>query len=284
MTRRHLLRPSTSRAIFAVLVLGTLSLALEACSTPDPNPGAGISKTTTAPSTTARVVRGDVTPVLTIDGTVGSGTSVDITSHVAGTFVVDSVGALSVVGARGRSYPIKLSKEYRDVTALQPNLAKVVPGLPLVRATYAGFTLQAELSPVDLLKFTSAPVSAKAQIIGTGGPFDCVLLDPRPTPGSGGNSGGAASISCAIPSSEKVIAGLSGILAIRFASTHNALVLPIAAVAGTRDQGEVYLKTAHGPVTTSVTLGATDGFRIVVTAGLSEGDVVYVPSPTLLNE
>lgn len=272
------------RVVPVVLFATSLSVGLVGCSVVAPAAGHSVTSAAPAHEATVRVVRGDVTPVLTVNGVVSSGTVFQLTAQVHGTFVVGVKGQLSVRGDNGVSYPIRFSAQYRHVTPLLLNAAKVVPGLPIVQATFTGFTLQADLTPVDLLKFTTTPVSARAQISGSGGPFDCSLLDNRPTPTSDASSPSAGSVACAIPASEKVISGLTGVLAIRFTSTENALVLPIAAVAGSRDQGEVYLKTVHGPVATPVVLGATDGFRIVVRSGLAEGDVVYIPSPGLLND
>jgi len=56
--------------------------------------------------------------------------------------------------------------------------------------------------------------------------------------------------------------------------------LPIEAVAGTRSNGLVYLQGEDKP--RPVELGITDGAYIEISDGATVGDVVSIPSPSLL--
>jgi hypothetical protein len=151
--------------------------------------------------------------------------------------------------------------------------------LPIAVAEYPGFAVTADVAGADLLRFTTPPVSARAQVDGSGAPFDCVLLDR--TPGHP-DADGVAFVACRVPDDQRVIEGLTGVIAVEFPSAEDVLSLPIEAVAGTLDNGTVWVTTEGEPVEKRVSLGVTDGVVVEILDGLEEGDEVLVPSPALL--
>ncbi|MFV0373322.1 hypothetical protein [Microbacterium sp.] len=151
-------------------------------------------------------------------------------------------------------------------------------GTPLVTVTDAAMTLRAVVSPAQVLRLAGrTPIEVNAQLDGSSGPFGCDLRDPRPT-----DADGEYSLLCAIPEDVPAVVGLSGLVAIRLDERADVLALPIEAVAGTVTHGSVYPEGSERP--TPVELGITDGAYVEIVSGLADGDVVRIPSPSLLRQ
>jgi hypothetical protein len=221
---------------------------------------------------------GDITPVISLPAEVSSDTSYDITANTAGTAVIHN-GTLFVDAAGGASTPVVFQALDSDRVFLVPDGSAVTAGLPIASAHYRGFALTAEVSGATRLRLRTAPESARAQIEGSGAPFDCVLLDPRPTLSEDGT---ASNIGCIVPAEQSVIVGLAGVVALRFATVKGVLRLPIEAVAGTVKSASVYVKKDGKLAEVKIEVGATDGSMIQVISGLKKGDVVQIPSPSLI--
>lgn len=262
------------------VVLVAAALTLTSCSA---HPAADSDLSPSKATQTATVQRATIVGVLTLNGTVVQGIPFDVHTTVGGT--VAAVGSSSVtVRPPDGSSPVTISP---STGTLERPLVKVgdvvVPGMAVAAATATGFTIRTELQPADLLRFTSAPLGARAQIKGGEGPFNCPLVDPVPTSeaAAGGEQGNPVLL-CSVPPDARVIAGMSATVVIQLEKATDALVLPVAAVAGTIDSGHVYLRGSKGePIDTKVKLGTTDGVRIVITEGVKDGDVVFVPGPWL---
>lgn len=63
----------------------------------------------------------------------------------------------------------------------------------------------------------------------------------------------------------------------------SGVALPIEAVAGISQKGQIYVVDAGRVALRNVTLGITDGSYVLITEGLSAGEVVQIPSPTLID-
>jgi hypothetical protein len=260
------------------LLFAVLLLTLAGCSFPSVK-GNSTPKSSPSVNSLVSVKRATLTPVITLEGKVSSSATYQISASAAGIFEVTSSDGGTVMTQGGASIAISYQALDRDRTLLVPSGAPVVPGLPLAQATYSGYALVAPVAGGNLLKLRQVPDSAKAQINGSGKPFDCKLLDSRPSL----NSDGTSFVGCIVPAGQDVVNGLTGIVALRFPTVANALVLPVEAVAGTIGSASVFLKSAKGIREQEITVGATDGISIVVTGGLSEGDRVAIPSPSLLS-
>lgn len=149
------------------------------------------------------------------------------------------------------------------------------------------------------------PAAEPSRII----PISAYVKDPDDASASGGTSdGGEASSNgdsasdndaaasgdsaSAAPSSSTTMAclvgkdidvreGESGTLVLTASATQPSLLLPVSAVAGRSGKGTVTKVTDDGQEQVSVELGASDGARIVITSGLSEGDTVLATAPNL---
>ena len=102
-----------------------------------------------------------------------------------------------------------------------------------------------------------------------------------------GHDTGAGSLSystqrsCLISKDIAVAAGESGTLVLTGSASAQSLLLPVSAVAGRSGNGTVTRIVDGERQTVQVGLGASDGARIVITSGLSEGDTVLAISPDL---
>jgi hypothetical protein len=149
---------------------------------------------------------------------------------------------------------------------------------PIGRGHVDGFALVAELDAAALYRLYGAPEGARGQIDEGPGPFDCLLADLVPQQADGA----MATLACVVPRSQRVFAGMPGIMSVRTGSLQQALLLPLEAVAGDAVSGTVLLvQPGTEPQERAVTLGISDGNRIAVTSGLREGDTVRVPGPDL---
>lgn len=223
------------------------------------------------------VTRGDITPVLTLPAQVVSSASYSITASSAGTF--ESKQGVFGVSTSAGFVPVVFRALDRDQNYLVPVHGPVVEGLPIATAVYSGFALQAQVAGAARLQLQNQPQSARAQVDGSGGPFDCELLDPRPTLASDGS---ISTIACIVPADQDVLSGLTGVIAIRFASVRNVLKLPVEAVAGTRGSALVYVQSGKSIEEVPIKVGSSDGIDIEVISGLTEGQKVTIPSPSLL--
>ncbi|MBB5789443.1 secretion protein HlyD [Jiangella mangrovi] len=164
-----------------------------------------------------------------------------------------------------------------------------------------GFTVSGSLTAEQQYRLVSGPTAAEVQARGGPAPFACADLRTgrSATGGDGGDEGGAApppdpmlppdqsgggsstAISCTVPPDVTVFDGLGATMVIKAGRAENVLVVPVTAVEGSFESGNVWVVGADGgePVETPVTLGLTDGELIEVREGLAEGDLVleFVP-------
>ncbi|MEU6020525.1 hypothetical protein [Micromonospora sp. NPDC047134] len=167
---------------------------------------------------------------------------------------------------------------------LVPDGGEVVGGVPVAQLRYLGFGLQGALPPTDAYRLLSGDLKATGSI--TGGPagFDCTLLEvPSVEPNPEAGSAASPTVVCAVPQDVRAFAGLQGQIAITSGQVTNVPTLPVTAVAGSADRGEVSLVLDDGTVTIrEVGLGATDGAIVEITSGLDAGMRVLASPPALV--
>ncbi len=181
-----------------------------------------------------------------------------------------------------------------------PVIAKQLVSVGDVLATVSPGTLSvsAPLTQGDQLRLLAAPTAATVAVQGGPAPFACGALaigvpetdiptapsapDPYAPPLDPNTQPTGAVARCSIPPGTTVVAGLSATIDIAAGAATGVLVVPVTAVEGTVDTGNVWVVTADGsePVLTEVTLGLTDGFMVEVTEGLTEGAQIleFVPN------
>lgn len=138
------------------------------------------------------------------------------------------------------------------------------------------------LAPEQLYRLAVQPTDAEVTITGGPAPFMCTgLVISTPLAGQQGSGGASGpTVTCAIPADVKVFPGLTAQLILVGGIAENVLIVPITAVEGIAETGNVYVVLPDGSTETRpVTLGLNDGFNVEIKDGLAEGDLVleYVP-------
>jgi len=260
-----------------VLIASALVAAgLTACVQADD--ASGSSAAPPGESDVVEAVIGDITPVTSFDATIVAPIEYQVTAWADGVLTIRGQ-QLVIQPVDGEASVVTFDERYQDLVPFLGDGAMVVRGQPVARVSFGGLVLRASVAPVDELRFLTRPVSARAELTGANGPFDCQLLDPVPS-----LAAESAFIACIVPPDVRAIAGLSGVLAVRFPGVESALTLPIAAVSGSQDHGEVLKQVSGTFVVTEVELGVSDGSRIEIVSGLAAGDVVRVPGPSLIHD
>lgn len=197
----------------------------------------------------------------------------------------------------------------------------VVTGMPILSARWAGYGIVAEITPEDAYRVADNLTTVRAQITNGPGPFDCAVLgtiaalpggtipepapfipDPNDSPEvqaqkqAAYDQAAAANepyrpapsestgmrVVCLPPAGTRLINGVDATVEVVSASSANALVLPVAAVAGRQGTGRVTVVLADGTTEErEVGLGLTDGEYIEITSGLTGDETIAVPGPNL---
>ncbi|GAA1070377.1 HlyD family efflux transporter periplasmic adaptor subunit [Nocardiopsis composta] len=173
----------------------------------------------------------------------------------------------------------------------------VEPGAAVASISREQFRAVAQVPANDLYRFYDDPEEITLKI-DKGPPAQaCRFLSIGEGEGSGGGGGGSAPeeeagmegeggegatsrISCRVPEDLQVFPGVTGKMSIVTGSADNALLVPVTAVRGGFEKGEVIVVgDGGGQETREVELGITDGESIQVVKGLEEGDQVLDPIP-----
>jgi hypothetical protein len=204
---------------------------------------------------------------------------------------------------------------------LVPDASTVTKGMPIVSARWMGYGIVAEIQPADAYRVSDDLTTVRAQIANGPGPFDCQVLgtiaalppgvipeprpfipdpkDPpevqerkrieheraaadaapyRPEP----SEATGMRVVCIPPADVRLINGADATVEVVTASATNALVLPVAAVAGRQGTGKVTVVHPDGTTEVrDVVLGLTDGEFIEIKEGLTGDETIAVPGPNL---
>jgi macrolide-specific efflux system membrane fusion protein len=152
------------------------------------------------------------------------------------------------------------------------------------------FNVSADLAPDQLYRLLNQPTEATVTVIGGPAPFVCGSLTistslagaaptdestaPTSTPATG------TTVRCAVPAEVKVFNGLQAEMSIPGGSAENVLMVPVTAVEGIAQAGNVYVPLEDGTTEVRpVVLGINDGANVHVVSGLAEGEMVlqFVP-------
>lgn len=162
------------------------------------------------------------------------------------------------------------------------------PGAKVATVSTGEFHAVAQVPANDLYRFYDDPGEIMLQI-DKGPPAaecDFLALGASEQEGSGeegaeaGGTGGGSELTCRIPSDLTVFDGVRGKLSVSTGEVENVVVVPVTAVRGNTESGEVVVVDDGGAEETrEVSLGMSDGQVIEVTEGLSVGDQVLDPVP-----
>lgn len=246
---------------------------------------------------------------------VGDGQEVDQGAPVATVRVRD--GAPAAGGAdSGGDDGGDAAPQTREVNLTAPVSGKVAgldglaegdpvePGAAIASISGGRYRAVAEIPPNDLYRFYDDPEKITLKIdkgppaeqcalmaLGekdassdTGGSGDSAEEGGLPgmgMPGADPGGGDAtAQLTCRVPDDMEVFAGVTGKISVTTGSSTGALLVPVTAVRGGTEAGQVTVVGEGGAEEVrDVELGITDGEVIEVTSGLEEGEQVMDPVP-----
>lgn len=208
-----------------------------------------------------------------------------------------------VIDERGNVSAETAEPTYKYETVMSPGDGTVSTGVLVGQQFAIGdtvativpptFSAVASLSADQMYRMQDAPSTATVTIKNGPAPFECSGVKVVSSGGkaqdsklNAGSDHGSASMDlkarCAIPSNQKVFAGLQVTLEMTAGSAMGVLAVPISAVEGRYQSGSVYLPTSDPakPEKRAVTLGITDGKMVEVKEGLTEGEEILEFTPT----
>lgn len=170
-----------------------------------------------------------------------------------------------------------------QVVSVGDTVGQVSPGTLSVSGT---------LTPDQQYRLVGAPAEATVTLKGGPAPFTCTGLrigaaaqpaaPPDPDAGAG-TTAPSGQVTCALPAGVTAFPGLGADLEIVNGTAADAAVVPVSAVQGTVQRGNVWVVAKEGaePEQREVGLGLTDGEVVQITEGLAVGDLVleFVPVP-----
>ncbi len=238
----------------------------------------------TVSTPSVEVTRASVADELEIAGTVARDDAVTVRSSVDGT-VTDvrvaegqPVSAGQVLFVAKQLDPVRTveitASEAGDLTEFAIVKGQgVTIGAEVATLSPARFHVLGTVDPVLLYRLIDAPTEAQVTITGGPAPFTCTGMAVQVAKDA------TTSVTCAIPTDQRVFAGLQAALAVRVGSAEDVLTVPTTAVAGGAGTGTVWVE-ADGEVTErQVELGITDGTIVEVRQGLEEGELVREFAP-----
>jgi len=158
-------------------------------------------------------------------------------------------------------------------------------GEPLAQIAPSSFSVSGSIPPEQLYRLLEQPKEAQVTINGGPAPFTCTSLAiTSPLEGAtdenGEGAGGGPTVSCKVPRGVRVFAGLTADIVITGGIAENVLVVPMTAVEGVAETGNVYIVVDGAePELRAVTLGLNDGINVEIIEGLEEGETIlqFVP-------
>ena len=166
-----------------------------------------------------------------------------------------------------------------QVVSVGDEVGKVAPGTLSVAGT---------LTPDQQYRLVGAPTQASVTLTGGPAPFECTGLRVGAAPTTGSDEAtevtpsSSGTVTCAIPAGITAFPGLGATIEITNGTAADAVVVPITAVQGTVQAGNVWVVAADGSSEErAITLGLTDGKNVQVTEGLAVGDTIleFIPVP-----
>ncbi|MEU4807354.1 efflux RND transporter periplasmic adaptor subunit [Actinosynnema sp. NPDC023587] len=213
------------------------------------------------------------------------------------------------VWAGGRAHPVEVPDGAVFAGRLVDDEVTVTAGMPIASAKHHGYGIVAELDASQAYQVTGALADVRAQIVNGPGPFPCAVLGsvaalpagtapPPPATTRPGEPTGTAGrrpereaptsgptglrVVCTAPADVTLINGAAAKLELVTGRSANALVVPVEAVAGTRERGKVDVLGPDGSRRTAdVVLGLSDGEVVEVVSGLRGDEELAVPGPDL---
>jgi membrane fusion protein, multidrug efflux system len=309
---RSIVFPALRLLVWAVIAVALVALAFGGGSPVEGGPAGPGAPTVELSSPLVPVSRGTVANTVTVSGTVVADEAVPIRATKAALLEIRyEEERPPVAGTDPDGNPTSTPRPPVVRTATVPApAAGTITGLEVLvdqivavgdrvgSISPGTLSVTASLTQAEQFRLLAPPSTAEVTVQGGPAPFTCTGLtlgqaasDPGPgdDPGGAGDpmipgapAGGGTTARCSVPAGVTVFAGMGATVAVQAGVAENVLVVPITAVQGSVQQGNVWVVGPDGTQEQrSVALGLTDGDQIEVREGLAEGEQVlqFVPVP-----
>ncbi len=275
-------KPQRARLPAIALLLGGWWL-IGCAMIPQQVPQAG-SAVSPIPVTPIAVAHRDIVSVLTVDAVVLAYPEFVIVTPAEGTLrhiagdgsSIMSGQSIASVGELHVSTPVSATL----VEWLIPDEVVTPSELPIVKLAFAGFGVIADVPVDQAFRLYDGATGARIQLRGGPGILECEPVQPAEANTSIGSL--TVPVMCLLESTGGILAGQSGTLALDTGAAANALAVPINAVAGDAESGQVARVVSGEIEIVNVTLGLSDGLYVEIRSGLNEGDEILPYGPNLV--
>lgn len=228
-----------------------------------------------------------ITSVIVVSGDVQAQPHFLVFAPVAGVVHFDedsgSLAAGTQIGQVGQQV-VRLPVAGAVSSQLVSDGQTAVANTPIADIVATSFGVVVNVPPAQLYRVYSQPTTAKTSIDSGPAGIDC-QLEPVSGADAQGKTDEAASgyrpVVCLLPLDAKVVSGLPAKVGVETARKDAPMALPVSAVAGSTQSGQVTLIQGSRHVLRSVKLGISDGAYIEIVSGLKAGDKVLSYAPSL---
>lgn len=239
-------------------------------------------------------MRGNIRSVLVLDGAVTAVDPIMVKAPVDGTISkvskpsqqVAAKAVLAVITTNRGRLQVLMPQAGVVMSAEIVKGQRVAAGDALFTIAPARYTVTVPVDPADLYRLYQRPLNITVAIDRGPAPFDCPFVSIAAATSPGANPlESQITLVCAVPATVRAFSGIRAQVAVTTAASDNVLWLPVEAVEGAADLGRVTVVRNGQRLSQVVGLGITDGVRVEIVSGLTEGDAVLefpdvaVPDP-----
>lgn len=269
--------------LIVLLGVAALSGALVSRAASSQGPGQPTNVALTLEPGVIRATRGNIRSVLVLEGAVTAIDPIVVKARADGTISkvskankqVAAKAVLAVITTKKGRLRVLMPQAGVVMAAEIVKGQQVAVGDPLFTIAPARYRVTVPVDPAVLYRLYERPLSITVAIDRGPAPFDCPYVSIAAATSAGANPlESQITLVCAVPATIRAFSGIRAQVAITTAASDNVLWLPVEAVEGAADLGRVTLVRDGQHLSQAVVLGITDGARVEIVSGLTEGDRV----------
>jgi multidrug efflux pump subunit AcrA (membrane-fusion protein) len=188
---------------------------------------------------------------------------------------VPAEAVLAVITNNGDELSVRMPQAGAVMSADIMQGQHVAVGDPLFTIAPARYTVTVPVEPAVLYRLYERPLNITVAIDRGPATFACPFVSIGAATPTGANPlESQVTLVCAVPATVRAFSGVRAQVAITTAAADNVLWLPVEAVEGAADLGRVTVVRNGQQISQAVVLGISDGARVEIVSGLTEGDAV----------
>jgi membrane fusion protein, macrolide-specific efflux system len=249
----------------------------------------GASSQSVSPTSVA-VTRQDIRSQFSVPGKIVANPLFIVAAGVAGQLTSERPAALIAAGGvigEVSGTAVAVPRQVELVEWLVPEGSRVTAELPVAIVRLVGFAVRVEVDGSDGYRLLAgSEIEGRVSIDAGPGPFDCPVVQAAQSANLNpvGSDASPFAILCLIPENVRAITDVDATMLITNLVVSDALALPVTAVRGLVDTGEVALLSDGSYSRRTVQLGVSDGLMVEIQSGLDEGDQVSAAAPPLVGQ